>query len=197
MTYCNRFFTHFSENLIYSTLVKMSSTSSKHSLFSVEPFTWSNNSLFSTEEYNHGPLQMAKREDSNSDIGKSHTSFFSIEPFNSGCIQKSEDVANSERVDSSSNELASINRSIFEEFHGKWALKDIIFCVQIIKSHLIQVSHVVGIYAWRNLERQTCGVCDRNICPLMAKNKILAWFHICNLFRTILHVQVQCKLNIT
>ena len=35
--------------------------------------------------------------------GKSHASFFSIDPFNSGGIHQSEDVPNSERLDSSSD----------------------------------------------------------------------------------------------
>ena len=165
MPYSNRSFTHYSKNFIFFTLVKMSSRSSKNCMFSVQPFTLPNKSLFSTEEYNNGAVQMCQREGSDSDIGKSHTSFFSIEPFNSGGIQNGEDVANSERVDSSSNELASINRSIFEEFHGTWALKDIIFCVQIVKSHLIQVSHVVGIFAFRNLEGKLAVIATKIFVP--------------------------------
>ena len=81
----------------------MSSTSSKNSLFSVEPFTLSNNSLSSIDEYNHGAIKMSQLEDSNLDISKSETSFFSIDPFISGGIHPREDVPNSERVDSSSD----------------------------------------------------------------------------------------------
>ena len=105
VTYSNRIFTNFLKNLIYSTLVKMSSILSKNSLFSVEPFTLSNNPLFSTGEYNRLEVQRCQCQESNSVIGHRANSFFSTKPFDSLGIQKSKDVANSERVDLSIDEV--------------------------------------------------------------------------------------------
>ena len=89
----------------------MSSTSLKNSLFSIEPYTLSNYSLFSIKEYNHGANQMSQHEESKSDAGKSHASFISIDQFNSGGIHQSEDVPASERVDSFSDGVC-VNKPI-------------------------------------------------------------------------------------
>ena len=64
----------------------MSSTSSKNSLFSIEPFILSDNSLFSTEEYNHVNMKRCHVE-SNDNVGQSSSSLFSIEPFSLGRLQ--------------------------------------------------------------------------------------------------------------
>ena len=68
-------------------------------MFSIEPYTLSNNSLISIEKYNHGANQMSQQDESKSDAGKSHVSFISIDEFNFGDIHQSEDVPASERVD--------------------------------------------------------------------------------------------------
>ena len=81
----------------------MSSTSSKISLFSVEPFTLSNNSLFSTKEYNYLNVQRCQCQESNNDIGQRSNSLFSTESFKSCGIHKSKGFANSETVDSSTD----------------------------------------------------------------------------------------------
>ena len=73
----------------------MSSTSSKSSLFSIEPFKLSNNSLFSIEEYNHINNKRCHVE-SNDDVGQSSNSLFSIEPFNLGRLRNNKVVTNHE-----------------------------------------------------------------------------------------------------
>ena len=82
----------------------MSSTWSKNSLFFVEPFTLSNNLLFSIEEYNYLNVKMCQRRESNNDIGQTSNSLFLTKPIKSCGIEKSKVVSNSERVDSSMDE---------------------------------------------------------------------------------------------
>ena len=76
----------------------MSSTSSKNSLFSIEPFTLSGNSLFSNEEYNHVNIKRSHLECTD-DVGQSSNSLLSIEPFNLGSLQKNKVVTNNAKVD--------------------------------------------------------------------------------------------------
>ena len=73
----------------------MSSTSSKNSLFSIEPFKLSDNSLFSIEKYNHIKNKRCHVE-FNDDVGQSSNSFFSIDPFDLGRLWNNKVVINHE-----------------------------------------------------------------------------------------------------
>ena len=101
----------------------MSSTSSKTYLFSVDPFTLSNNSLFSTEEYNHVNIKWCQHEESNGDIGQSSNSLFPTEPFNLNSPQKSKVVTNLQIMNGlihlMTTRTASISLSIFKEFNDE------------------------------------------------------------------------------
>ena len=89
----------------------MSSTSSRMSLFSVDPFTLSNNSVFSIDEYNHLCVQNGLRQRSNCDVMHSSNTLFSMGPLNLSGFQMSKRCANSDRVDTSSDE-ACVNQPL-------------------------------------------------------------------------------------
>ena len=58
-------------------------SSNSTSLFSVDPYTFSNHSDFSIDEYNHPSSPKALSQTMGFDVGDSSNSLFSIEPFNS------------------------------------------------------------------------------------------------------------------
>ena len=60
----------------------MSSSSSRSSLFSVDPYALSSNSYFSVDEYKVPSVSKGRGENVNCDIGNNPNSLFSIDPFN-------------------------------------------------------------------------------------------------------------------
>ena len=132
----------------------MSSTLSRNFLFSIEPFKLSNNSVFSIEEYNHINNKRCHVE-SNDDVGQSSNSLFSIEPFNLGRLRNNKVVTNHEDSSLCNVDEDCVNKPLNFQRVPRRVLKDIIFCVRIAKLHLIYASHVVGIFVFQNLERQT------------------------------------------
>ena len=83
----------------------MSSTSTKISLFSIDSFTLSNNSLFSVDEYNnHLGVANDQRQHSSSDVMQSSNSFFSIELVRFYGFQPVTRCAKSDKGDTSTNE---------------------------------------------------------------------------------------------
>ena len=82
----------------------MSSTSTKISLFPIDSFTLSNNSLFSVDEYNHLGVAKGQRQHSSSDVMQSSNSFFSIELVRFYGFQPVTGCAKSDKGDTSTNE---------------------------------------------------------------------------------------------
>ena len=95
---------YFSTHLISTKISKMSSTFSKISLFSVDPFTLSNNSLFSVDEYNYLGVKNKEHQRSNCDVTNRSNSFFSIDPLNSSSSEVRKQCVHNEKVDTSIDE---------------------------------------------------------------------------------------------
>ena len=101
----------------------MSSTSTKISLFSIDSFTLSNNSLFSVDEYNHLGVAKGHRQHSYSDVMQRSKSFFSIEPVSSCGLQQMTGCAKSDKGDTSSDEACVTKPLTFKRISRQVSVK--------------------------------------------------------------------------
>ena len=80
-------------------------------MFTIEPFILSDNSLFSTEEYNHVNMKRCHVE-SNDNVGQSSNSLFSIEPFSLDRLQNNKVVINNEESNLSNVDEDCVNKPL-------------------------------------------------------------------------------------
>ena len=101
----------------------MSSTSTKISLFSIDSFTLSNNSLFSVDEYNHLGVAKGQRQHSSSDAMQRSNSFFSIEPVKFCGLEQVIGCAKSDKGDTCSDEACVTKPLIFKRISRQVSVK--------------------------------------------------------------------------
>ena len=100
----SKYVVYFQETILLFYPIKMSSTSSRISLFFVDPFTLSNNSLFYVDEYNYLHVKNKEHQSLNCDVTKRSNSMFSIDPLNSSSSELSKQCVDSGKVDTSIDE---------------------------------------------------------------------------------------------
>ena len=145
----------------------MSSTSTKISLFSIDSFTLSNNSLLITR-YNHLGIAKGQCQHSSSNVMQRSNSLFSIKPVKSCGLQQVTGCAKTDKGDRSSDEACVTKPLTFKRILDK--------CFK--RFNFLTSDRQIAIDTNKSCWGSQC----LSTYQLMVKNKILFLFYICNYF---------------